>query len=96
MLWLKSRADAKPPLHPSLFWNLALAARGFHCFARSISEPGTTGVSFTCQDVTAANRDYLESVADHVLIGPLTTGSIASSQFDVFFQHPLLGACRQA
>jgi 2-polyprenyl-3-methyl-5-hydroxy-6-metoxy-1,4-benzoquinol methylase len=42
-------------------------------------------VHVTCQDVTAANVAYLESVADAVVIAPLREGVLPAASFEIIF-----------
>lgn len=45
----------------------------------------TTTVQITCQDVTATNRNYLQQVADAVVIAPLQEGVLPSASFNIIF-----------
>jgi SAM-dependent methyltransferase len=60
---------------------------GFPAWLRTQLAPTPVGggMHVTCQDVTAANVAYLESVADAVVIAPLREGVLPPATFDIIF-----------
>lgn len=59
---------------------------GFPCWMRQkLGSDSPTSASITCQDVTATNQTYLQTVADQVLIGPLDQSALPPAHFDIIF-----------
>jgi 2-polyprenyl-3-methyl-5-hydroxy-6-metoxy-1,4-benzoquinol methylase len=50
-----------------------------------LGSDAAASVSITCQDVTATNQDYLQQVADQVLIAPLAETELSPASFDLIF-----------
>jgi SAM-dependent methyltransferase len=59
---------------------------GFPCWMRQkLGSDSPTSAFITCQDVTATNQTYLQTVADQVLIGPLDQSALPPARFDIIF-----------